>query len=289
MVNYKKFQIVKKEIIDLVNSVLDQVKEHDFSNYVLLLAGADYYVGNEKTSSSPYIIASNIGRIVDTSRMHFMLCYLNDYYVILQQQTQLEMDKEYEIYMQLMVYSHIWESYPFLKTLVRISALLKGDEYKWHIPFEYKDKKGELRPISKSTIINKDILDCLKLNHPPLYSYINDNYKSEIRNNFAHSTFFIDLQDGWINSVFDPIKIITPLVSFEQWDEIFIKSLLFCFYLEKLIENRRNNFMEDYSEMKSVHIKWPSFNNPGTYYDKELLPKKTEVDNNIYCDFYWKK
>lgn len=288
MISLKSFQIVKKEMIDLVNSVLDQVEESDFSNYVLLLAGADYYVGSENTSSSPYIIASNIGRIIDTSRMHFMICYLDAYYTMLLQQTQLETDKEYEIYMQLMVYSHIWESYPFLKTLVRISALLNGDEYKWNIPFEYINKKGELRPISKRNIIN-NILDCLKLIHPRLHSYINDNYHSEIRNNFAHSTFFIDLQNGWINSVFNPIKIITPLVSFEQWDEIFIKSLLFCFYLEKIIENRRNNFIEDYPKMKSVHIKWPSFNHPGFYYDKELVPRKKEIDNKVYCDFYWKK
>lgn len=70
--------------------------------------------------------------------------------------------KEYDLNIQMMIYSQIWESHQFLKALKRIGDILAGRPYDWRIPFEKPDKNGVMRPIHKGNMIQEQIIKTLK-------------------------------------------------------------------------------------------------------------------------------
>lgn len=55
-----EFRHYEEETIEFVNSLLDEVKEFSFSDYILLLSRAGYQKENEGTDISPYVIQSNL-------------------------------------------------------------------------------------------------------------------------------------------------------------------------------------------------------------------------------------
>lgn len=112
------FRLWQSEVIDIVINLLDKVKNISFSDYVLLLARAGYQVENESTFLSPYVIQSNLEHIQDESRRKFLHTYLNLYTYFLEENIfYINEMLEYNVNMQLMLYSHVWESRCFLMSL----------------------------------------------------------------------------------------------------------------------------------------------------------------------------
>ena len=131
------FRLWQSEVIDIVINLLDKVKNISFSDYVLLLARAGYQVENESTFLSPYVIQSNIEHIQDESRRKFLHTYLNQYTYFLEENIfYINEMLEYNVNIQLMLYSHVWESRCFLMSLKRIVSILSRQGYNWRIPFQ---------------------------------------------------------------------------------------------------------------------------------------------------------
>ena len=82
----------------------------------------------------PYTIDYRIDDYNDTNRLTFLCDFLNKYYSF-NMNENIEFDF-YRINIETMIYTHIWESKPFLKNLYRLTSLLKGEEYKWKVKDE---------------------------------------------------------------------------------------------------------------------------------------------------------
>ena len=140
---YSDLQFYESEVEELINEVLDAVRNKSFSDYVLLLARGGYQEENEGTFLSPYVISSRQELYLDRSREKFLVTYLNTYADLLKDNVFMSDDyTEYDLNIQMMVYSQIWESHQFLKTLKRIGAILNGKPYEWKISFEFENEKG---------------------------------------------------------------------------------------------------------------------------------------------------
>jgi hypothetical protein len=73
---------------------------------------------------SPYVIEDPTDELVDDTRQSFLNSFSRKHINRLKDGDEIGgQELEYEINIQLMIYTHVWESHWFLKQLERISAL----------------------------------------------------------------------------------------------------------------------------------------------------------------------
>lgn len=282
------FRFWESEVIDVVDNLLDKVKRVSFSDYVLLLSRAGYQMENENTFLSPFVIQSNLELIQDESRRRFLHTYLNQYTYCLKENIFYEEEMtEYNINMQLMLYSHVWESRCLLMTLKRIVGILSGKGYIWKIPFERPQRKDNKKmiPINKGKFIREEIIEPLIRIDNKLYAFLTSIYNSTIRNGYFHSMYQIDMNKGDIDVLNSDSYKIETSISFFDWEAIFCKSVLFSYHLINKITERLNHFTIDYPNLTEVLIVWPSFKEPGINYTKSIYPIELECGDKTYVAF----
>lgn len=71
-------------------------------------------------------------RYKDETRLKFLSNFLSNFHSFPTSQQATD-DNEQRIHMELMGYSHIWESKPFLKKLHRLAHINNGEEYNWKV------------------------------------------------------------------------------------------------------------------------------------------------------------
>lgn len=283
-----EFKFYEQEVVDFVNYLLDKVKEKNFSEYVLLLSRASYQVENENTYLSPYVIQSNLEIMQDMSRQQFLHTYLNQYIALLSDNVFMSNEiQEFNINIQLMIYSHVWESHRFLMNLKRISSILSGKGYEWRISFERPQKKSsnKMIPINKGKMIKEEILELLYSFDEKIGTFISGLYDSTIRNGYAHSLYQINMDEGNIRILKSETYSVEKEVNFFDWETTFFYSVLLSYHLTKSIIDRLNSFMEDYPEIKQVTISWPSFKKPGHFYQKSISPIMREYQGKKFVEF----
>lgn len=283
-----EFKFYEQEVVDFVNYLLDKVKEKNFSQYVLLLSRASYQVENENTYLSPYVIQSNLEIMQDMSRQQFLHTYLNQYIALLSDNVFMSNEiQEFNINIQLMIYSHVWESHRFLMNLKRISSILSGKGYEWRISFERPQKKSsnKMIPINKGKMIKEEILEPLYSFDEKIGTFISGLYDSTIRNGYAHSLYQINMDEGNIRILKSETYSVEKEVNFFDWETTFFYSVLLSYHLTKSIIDRLNSFMEDYPEIKQVTISWPSFKKPGHFYQKSISPIMREYQGKKFVEF----
>lgn len=276
---------IENDVITLINEVLDLVKDKKFSDYVLLLARASYQVELEQTSVSPYVLSSQLEIHQDITRERFLVEYLNSYETLLDEDVIIADDvKEFNLNIQMMIYSMIWESHILLKYLLRIGGILSGEPYLWKIDFESVNRKGRIVPCSKCKIIEDQILKSLKSSCPDLETFIRENYDHQLRNNFAHALYDIRIDYNaivfWESDRFMEKK----RIGINDWERIFLNSVFLSYHLPRLIKERSNSFMIDYPDMNKVVIDWPSYDNPGKNFSIAIYPQK--VQNEVEFSFH---
>ena len=283
-----ELKFYEQEVVDFVNYLLDKVKEKNFSEYVLLLSRASYQVENENTYLSPYVIQSNLEIMQDMSRQQFLHTYLNQYIALLSDNVFMSNEiQEFNINIQLMIYSHVWESHRFLMNLKRISSILSGKGYEWRISFERPQKKSsnKMIPINKGKMIKEKILEPLCSFDEKIGTFISGLYDSTIRNGYAHSLYQINMDEGNIRILKSETYSVEKEVNFFDWETTFFYSVLLSYHLTKSIIDRLNSFMEDYPEIKQVTISWPSFKKPGHFYQKSISPIMREYQGKKFVEF----
>lgn len=197
---YSEFQHIESEVISLVDKILDSVKEKSFSDYVLLISRANYQVENERTKLSPYVLSSQLEIRQDITRERFLVEYINAYVRLLKDNVFIVDDmKELNLNIQMMVYAQIWESHRLIKTILRIAKILAGEPYEWKIPFEYVDCNGKTKSYQKAKIWEDRILKYLNNVNTNLAKFIKENYDSKLRNDFAHASYYIDIDNNSIS------------------------------------------------------------------------------------------
>ena len=253
-----EFEFYEQEVVDFVNYLLDKVKDKNFSEYVLLLSRASYQVENEKTCLSPYVIQSNLEIMQDMSRQQFLHTYLNQYIALLSDNVFMSNEiQEFNINIQLMIYSHVWESHRFLMNLKRISSILSGKGYEWRISFERPQKKSsnKMIPINKGKMIKEEILEPLYSFDEKIGTFISGLYDSSIRNGYAHSLYQIHMDEGNIRILKSETYSVEKEVNFFDWETTFFYSVLLSYHLTKSIIDRLNSFMEDYPDTKQDRLR----------------------------------
>lgn len=259
------------EVKSIVTKTLDEVRDKSFSDYVLLLAHAGYQVENENTFLSPYVLQSRLEVYQDNTRNRFLVTYLNNFRVQLQDHIFADNNyREMDYNIQMMIYSQIWESHLFLKILRRIALIINSKPYEWRIQFEKLNEKGKMIQVSKAKFIGNLILNPLRDAYPEFANFIRNIYDSQLRNDFAHASYSISIDENVIESQDSEQYSSKRRLDLYDWEEMFFKTALFCYHLSYDLYKRLNSFIEEYPDKMKILIKWPSFKHPGVILDKYI-------------------
>lgn len=271
---YSDLEFYEGEVKEHVNNVLDAVLKKSFPDYVLLIGHGGYQAENEGTFLSPYVISCPLEIYQDRTRERFLVSYLNTYASLLKDSIFMVNDyKEYDLNIQMMIYAQIWESHQFLKTLKRIGDILTGKPYEWKIPFEKPDKKGVIRPVHKGNMIQEQIIKTLKKGHPAFGKLVESLYDGQLRNDFAHSSYYIDIESNSIKSLDSERYIVKKTTDLFDWEQTFIYTVMLSYHLIRSLKDRCDSFPKDYSDSPYVTIDWPSYNNPGVVLKAQVFPE----------------
>lgn len=234
---FEHLKEIEQQVINAVSSIFDRIKEVDFQSFILLLARGDYFdvYEREDIALSPYVIEDERDIYVDSSRQRFFVKYLNDYIEKLHNGRVNEISSiEYDMHIQMMIYTHIWESHLFLKRLLRIANILSNNGYKWKVEIPLTGKGKLIK-----TIINK-LIDL----YPILGTMLQASYSNDLRNDFAHSSYYIDLDRGQIYSHFG--GLFKELKSIEEWEHMFITSIMLSYHLNDVLNKIKYSFPIQY-------------------------------------------
>lgn len=250
MITKDRFTEIDTEIKNLVRTSLNDLRTNRFEDYILYIADGDYndeFDTNPKYS--PYVIDNRIDLLKDDTRLKFLVRFLSTFYIFPLGTEEIN-DDEYRIYMELMTYSHIWESKSFLRKLGRFAHLCNGEIYLW---------KLDIPEMGRHTFIRDNIRKTFEDCHNDLSEVIRKGFHTSLRNAFAHSEFHIDNYNSKIilhnyngNDTWE-LRDIT----FNDWSERFCYSILLCYHLLKESYSDRENIIDLNGGKNVFEIKHP--------------------------------
>jgi hypothetical protein len=199
------------EVESAINEVFQQAKTNQTNNdYNLFLCVAQYVKSCESSSYNPHIIDYRMDGYNDELRLNTLIEYINHHYSFNGANT---VDSGFSITLELMIYSHMWESKPVLKQLKRLVDLTESNRYNWDI---------QVPDMGKHDFIRTEIRDKLKAQNLKLHALEFDTPKIELLNYNEPS---------W------QIQNIT----FDDWTEKFCYTFMLNYYLHNKFQDERQS------------------------------------------------
>ena len=249
-------------IREIINEVREAIQEaftcafHTNSgSFVLFLARGDYDHRFEEDQfahldpkPSPYCLDYMLDSYKDETRDKFYIRYLNRRYKNDDFKYQGE-DGIDDLCVEMMIYSHVWESEAFLKHLYRLSNIVSGKEfYDWDV----SGIKFHGHPLIMET------KERFKDACPKLYKIIDASYTGYIRDCFAHSLFNVDEDARIIELYSDRVKNDLNLsrLGFDEFQARFLFTVELCYELSRMFHETRKALIKDW-ELLSKPIPLP--------------------------------
>ena len=240
MITINEYRIIDEHVKNSVKEAFEFAKinslEHD---YVLFLANGEYHkeYDGAKRLVNPFTIDNRLDNYKDETRNHFFIEFMKSYYSFFDGALQTD-DNEFRISIELMVYSHVWESKPFLKQLYKLAKLCAKNSYPWDV---------SIPDMSKHEFIRTKIRDSFSKSGLDISNVISSGFHTSLRNAFAHSEYTIDLKNKRI--VLDTYKSHLNWdireITLNDWTIRFVNTALLTYYFMKEKHHRRINIVKD--------------------------------------------
>jgi hypothetical protein len=235
MIKKDRFNEIKNEVEASIDVLFDLAKKNEtnINDFYLFLANAKYEKTYENTIVNPYVF-SNQDYILDSDRLKFLVDFLKINYNF---QNDTSNDNLYNLNIELMLYSHIWESKNLIKKLKHLSNLINGITYDWNLEIPRANKGEYLRETIRSYYE--------KCNE--FCNIIKKGYHSQIRNAFAHSDFVFELNDlEIILCNYSKKDKEIEKISYNDFTVRFCYSFLLNLYLLEKINQEKSNMKGEY-------------------------------------------
>jgi hypothetical protein len=239
MITLTEFEKIDKEVIDSINELLDLVKAKSL-HYVLFLSNGEYMPSLYQTRLNPYTIDSMEANAIDRTRREFFSSYMTEMYSFPNKASVASNING--IQLELMIYTHIWESKNFIRTLKRLSVLADGKCYPWSVTVPWSGKEDYIR---------NDIRDTFKKLGLKISEVMTKSFNSSLRNAFAHSDYYIrqEMNDIRLTN-YTGKSYQLKNISFADWRIKFAYSALLSHHLLNLIYSRRINVCSEFGTNK---------------------------------------
>lgn len=189
----------------------------------------------------------------------FLLNFTKDRYPLTRSTSRRE-DSERTI-IELMTYTHIWESVPYLKMLRRLACMCNLMNYEWEV---------KVPLMGKHNFVRNKIMDLFKLKSLKIYDVIKQGFQSQLRDAFAHSDFSLQWHPGyiWLYN-YDPSKPhLVQEISLDEWTKRFCYTWQLNYQLNECFFDVRQN-IHIMNESNDFLIPLPVGN--GKYKDAEIV------------------
>lgn len=221
----------------------------------------------------------NVKKTIGITRKSFLVNYINSYRAALENDTHLE-NYEYDLNIQLMLYSQLWESHQFLAILLRVANILNGNGYLWKLNWYNNEDKKKEKP--KRKLIEEQILGALKDTVPEFARLLESSYDPDLRNAFAHSQYFID-EGRQVVEVLDVDGLgQKKSINFQEWEVMFVQSVLLSYFLPVLIECYHQAMCETLKD-EIIEIERPRASNPSQ--SEKIRLKVIDRGGAMECTF----
>lgn len=215
------------EILEEINNAIEEtynyVCKHDYISFILLIGRADVIHGLKQQVGTDCVIDYQGDRYYDETREGFYLRYLNRNYT--REGFNYFGDNGIDdLSIEMMIYTHLWDSKYFLKSLVRLAAIVKGDGYLWDPDIPDNGKWG---------FFHDRIIAPLKAKNLKLGEVVEKGYSSDIRNSFAHALYDVDVER---RSISLRPKRGYRMISFDDFQKKFLYSVVLMNKMQNTLE-----------------------------------------------------
>lgn len=260
MITFSDFQLINNEIETAVSEAFDSMKKKSPVDYILFLANGDYRKEYDNPNSKilPHVIDYQGYSHQDSTRLNFLSIFLKRFYSFPSSKSLIQRifsllslksratppkdikDDELRMSIELMIYSHTWESEQFLKDLYRLTKMLENTKYEWDV---------NVPEMGKHTFIRSEIRDRLKAMNNPIADIITNGFHTSIRNAFAHSQYNLDMHTKllWLDNYGGAPWELRKL-SFDEMSRRFVYSTLLTYHLINTKYNRRKSIIQDFGK-----------------------------------------
>ena len=266
----EKFYEIEKGVKGIIANAFAKAIQVNSSDFVLLMARGGYHkhLDRKELDLSPFVMEDRLDFLMDFTRKRFFVRYLNEYIEKLKGNNKLSTeDREYDVNIQMMIYTHLWESHLFLNQLSKLALIQLGKGYQW---------KNKIPHDGKANFINDSIIKRYEQCDEDMAKLIKYCYLSDYRNAFAHSSYYIESNHIQLNK--DALYI-GPSMSFEKWDEIFACSVLLSYHLNDMLLEMKNRFIDEYGDgpvLVDLPMKYHHNKRRGVYIKPERIDGKEE-------------
>jgi hypothetical protein len=216
MIRREELRTLKLQIEEAVNEAFEFAKknEKNKNDYILFLSRAAHNPSAHK-GFSPWTMDNSLQETIDRHRVDFLLYYLNQSYNF---QTENSVDSKVSLTIELMIYSHLWESKHNLANFKKLADLIDSKPIDWEL---------KIPEDSKFKFVKNNIRDVFEKHNLKIYKIFKDCYLSQLRNAFAHSLYHFSLNGhNLVFENYDEPKHPIKQMSFDDWTVIFLKSTL---------------------------------------------------------------
>jgi hypothetical protein len=206
-------QRIKKEVDKAIIDAFETMAAKDNTSFILLIGRADIMHGLAMHAKSNCVIDNNLDIYLDETRTSFYLRYMNRNYKKCGFRYEGDSGLD-DLSIEMMIYTHIWESEYFLKSLVRLAGILNDKGYIW---------EPEIDNHGKWDFMKENVIQPIKPYCPELANIIQKAYSSDIRNAFAHSLYNIDPQS---RNIYIRPQRGPQTIPFDKFQEKFLYSVV---------------------------------------------------------------
>lgn len=215
---------IQEEICLAIEQVYETISNEDYNAFILLIGRAEIQKGLKAIVGTDCVMEYMMDIYFDETRSQYYLNYFNKNY----SKEGYDYPKECavkDITTELTIYSHMWDSEYFMKSLFRIGAIIAGKGYLWENVLPTKNVHKNFRD---------NVITPLKDHGMKLGDILETAYHSSIRNAFAHARYLIDLS---ARRIYIRPNSGRESFSFGDFQQIFLYSAILM------------NKMENYQEM----------------------------------------
>ncbi len=237
MIKKERFKEIKKQVEESIDTLYDSAKQNQKNpnDYVLFLANAENVERYHEYGENPHILDYRIFKLQDSDRRKFLINYLNTKYQFQEDETSDDINS---LTIELMIYTHIWESKPFLRHLSKLSDLALSIDYQW-----YK----EIPDFGKHDFI-RTLRDSLNQKGLQIGEVITCGFHTSLRNAFAHSQYYFDFFG------YNKIHLTNykegewelKEISYKEWTERFCHTFLLSHHFQNKFELEKETLIPNH-------------------------------------------
>lgn len=232
----ERFCEIETEVKEVIGDAFCKAINRNEADFILLMARGGYHkhLDREDIDLSPFVVEDRLDFLMDLTRRRFFVRFMNEYVEKLTDGKEAcDEERRYEVNIQMMVYAHVWESHLFLNQLERLALIELGKGYLW---------KSKIPLFGKSNYINNNIIQRYEKCDEGMARLIKKCYSADLRNDFAHSTYY--LEGNRIQSNKNALYV-GPSMSFDQWDEVFARTMLLSYHLNDMLLEMKNRYIDE--------------------------------------------